>query len=1116
MMQTPGNERQYRGINRTICIGLGGTGRDILMRIRRLIVDRYGNLSNLPIVSFIHIDTDKAATQVTGIRTGSTYHGVDLSFKSAEKVSATMSADEVTMFVQGLERRSEYTRHGPYDHIGIWFPPQLLRNIKAVEEGAKGIRPVGRLAFFHNYQRIQAAIEAAEKRTSGHKSQLLKTGLIVEEGVNIFVVGSLCGGTGSGMFLDVAYSLRHLYSGQGSQIVGYLIISPELYGNTPSMNANTYAALKELNYYSTPSSKFEACYDIQNLVVVQEQRPAFDYAYLVSSQTNKDYKILSQGKLCNVIAHKIALDFSGELAPIVKGHRDNFLQPMIQPDKHPRPNVQRYLTFGLAAIYFPRDTIVQIALNHVSLALVKFWLNGEGQSPDPISLMEQFLIQYRWHTDLVKKDGITNKLAESVQENNKTFSNTINSWRNKLERLISDCQNREDRNTLRQQLPREFREQFRKIQPGETESSRGIWLTRLQQICPTITKELKTNIDDFLTRLLTPIESSFSIKSSRDWLDSLQHELNNYQRNLQEQITYFGGMKPLEYIERKWRDTEQFIDDIEHKPGIPLLNSKNSQIQGEVRTCLREVSDLIKHNFDLVVHQETIGIVSELQKHLQERATQVAAFSNLVETLQSTYEKQERDLRQLNFDEMSGEAIFDMEDIERCFQNMLPKDDFRRQLVLASDAITEPTGRGKSLVSFIDRERTTPSQLQKEIDIKVDSLFAPRSVNIVNSVIKRFMQKYPLYARSTRLAQIMQEAEPLLRLKLRDPYFSDDKRNGSKLVGFKDTDEQEVQQFKTLLKQDLGIDSNVFQPTQADDEILIVNEYAGFPLRLITILERMRNPYLREQNSATSFLHNDYRASFPDIIPPDAKIMEELEDIFYPCLAFELLVKNSDNHQLEFQYYDSLRDSYNTASLNPEWSQALEELANRKDMTEALQKLLDDEIAQIEKQPELWEDEYLPKLRQFVKQVDELPENHANFPYKDTVVGTSNSTDITAKEGIINRFRRQMDERFKVSSKRSFSSIQDTVKTPAITGEIVVDSPTNSSSVNSNDNGAKTPTITGEIVDSRVNSSPVNSNDNRAKRRLELKQLKQDLAEGFITEDEYEREKQKIIKQYPL
>lgn len=67
-------------------------------------------------------------------------------------------------------------------------------------------------------------------------------------------------------------------------------------------------------------------------------------------------------------------------------------------------------------------------------------------------------------------------------------------------------------------------------------------------------------------------------------------------------------------------------------------------------------------------------------------------------------------------------------------------------------------------------------------------------------------------------------------------------------------------------------------------------------------------------------------------------------------------------------------------------------------MTEALQQLLDDEIAGIERQPELWENNYLVKLRQFVKEVDEFPEDSANYPYKAAVVGTPTSTDPVAKE----------------------------------------------------------------------------------------------------------------------
>jgi hypothetical protein len=1084
MIDLSSNDRQFRGINRSICIGLGGTGRDVLMRMRRLIVDRYGDLNRLPIVSFVYVDTDKAASQVSGLRTGSTYHGVDISFRDAEKINATMSSPEVTNFVQELERRSAQDRQGPYDHIGIWFPPQLLKNIKAVEEGAKGIRPVGKLAFFHNYQRIQAAVDAAERRTRGHDANLLRSGLRVEPGLNIFIVGSLCGGTGSGMFLDVAYSLRKTYGDSGAQIVGYLVISPQVYGNTPNMSANTYAALKELNYYTTPSTKFEACYDIQNLTIVQEERPPFDYAYLVSHQTGGEYSILDQSKLCNVIAHKIALDFSGELAPVVKGMRDNFLQHLIQWDNHPRPNVQRYLTFGLAATYFPRDVIVQIALTRISLDLVEFWLNGQGQSADPQRLLEQFLIQSRWHADLNQREGLITRIAETVQEANKNFSTTINAWRSKLERAIDDCKSKDDRFGIRQQLAREFREQFRKVQPGETESTRGIWLTRIQQIRLQILEHLQQDINLFVTNLLTPREQNFSIRNARGWLDALQTDLSIESMKFQEKIANVGGMRRPESLERKWRDIEQVIEDIEKK--IVSLGKNN-----QLKKTVREVADLSRHNFELAVLQEALQITNDLQKYVQDLSTQLSAFNSLANNLKTSYEKTETELKQLNFDEMSGEAIFDSEDIDGCYNILLPQKEFRPQLVLVSEAIIEPSGQQESLFWLLKKDeafeanlqhRLTQDQLQKQIDLTVDSLFGSRSTTIVKSVIKRLMQKYSPLERATRLGQIMQEAEPLLRINQSDPYFHSTSAKGSKLVGFKDTDESEVKQFKAILNRDLGLPESVLKPTQAEDEILIVNEYAGFPLRLINTIEQMRNAYIREKNSVGAFLHNDYRQQFPDIVPPDAQTMEELEDLLYPSLALEIVRKSPETQQLEFAYYDRLRDSYNQAGLSHVWNQALEELVNRPDMTTTLRTSLDEIVDRILSQPDIWQNKYLPQLRQFITYVDTLPESDPNYPYKSAVVGIFGTGDLPDKEGAIGRFRRAIEEKLEKSPDKAIKS-PDRI-------------------------------LSAQLVVETINDT--NHSDNRSKRRTELHQLKQDLEDDLMTVEEFERLRQEIFAKYPL
>lgn len=68
------------------------------------------------------------------------------------------------------------------------FPTTSL----SIVEGAQGIRAVSRLAFFHNHRQIKTAIETAEQRTRGHESKLIQQGLVVENELSIFIVGSLC------------------------------------------------------------------------------------------------------------------------------------------------------------------------------------------------------------------------------------------------------------------------------------------------------------------------------------------------------------------------------------------------------------------------------------------------------------------------------------------------------------------------------------------------------------------------------------------------------------------------------------------------------------------------------------------------------------------------------------------------------------------------------------------------------------------------------------------------------------------------------------------------------------------------------------------------------------
>ena len=178
-----------------------------------------------------------------------------------------------------------------FSHLSQWLPPWL--DFHQVACGAGGIRPIGRLCYFYRRDRIEASIR--EALTSIRDSDLAlrhfkETGVQVniDAGIDIHLICSLCGGTGSGMFLDMAFDLRRWakeFTDKEVTVTGHLVL-PEAFRNRPvvmrSLEANCYAALQELDHYMNVESRqaWRVEYQPGNLQV-SEHLP-FDYCYLLS------------------------------------------------------------------------------------------------------------------------------------------------------------------------------------------------------------------------------------------------------------------------------------------------------------------------------------------------------------------------------------------------------------------------------------------------------------------------------------------------------------------------------------------------------------------------------------------------------------------------------------------------------------------------------------------------------------------------------------------------------------------------------------------------------------------------------------------------------------------
>src|SRR5439155_7560370 len=97
--------------------------------------------------------------------------------------------------------------------VESWLPPRALHRI-ARNPGPNGARALGRLALLDHYpaiaQRVRRALERAAAPEALQEAAR-RTGLPVRSGrPRVYVVAALGGGTGSGMFLDVAYLAQAL------------------------------------------------------------------------------------------------------------------------------------------------------------------------------------------------------------------------------------------------------------------------------------------------------------------------------------------------------------------------------------------------------------------------------------------------------------------------------------------------------------------------------------------------------------------------------------------------------------------------------------------------------------------------------------------------------------------------------------------------------------------------------------------------------------------------------------------------------------------------------------------------------------------------------------------
>jgi len=462
-MQNPREE--VRNINPTLLIGLGGTGREVLTRVRRDFVQKYDNIRNFPIVGYFLVDTDETSQHYTpGLKS---LLDQKIDFSQDEFYKATIT--NVSQFTQRLNL---------YPHIAEWLYPNLS-DIGDLKEGAGAIRPYGRLAFFVHQRNIRTNITNTLKSIRSPENISImaeKHNINCGNSVSAYIVCSIAGGTGSSMFLDMAFTLKDITKAEGMsiEIIGFLVM-PGLYGKD-SHAANGYAALKELEHHSRINN-FDVQYE-NNTNRKTIPVPPFDYCYLIHSENegNVPVDFNTREDMFELVSENIFLDFSNDdFAAHKRRIRVNFTDQLAK-DVYTIGNVnigsgmeeegwsRRYMSFGYTSISYPADRIISCCAYKLAAEVFNDWgklADSQGQIAggslaDYVYNAESsntgFFSDLGMYESLgaVGKHDLLNSITRKGTGN--TLFSDISSWANGLEKQVKDDNHLRDNMTVVQFL----------------------------------------------------------------------------------------------------------------------------------------------------------------------------------------------------------------------------------------------------------------------------------------------------------------------------------------------------------------------------------------------------------------------------------------------------------------------------------------------------------------------------------------------------------------------------------------------------------------------------------------------------------------------------------------
>lgn len=352
--------RTRRGASPTLIVGLGGTGVEVVGRLKkRLRLHYHGYEKPADMIKFLIIDTVAIGKQ----------HNQD-----AAQVFSEPEEEYVNLSVNFNAFAYLQQNYAKDRDLRDWWDNRYSVTPQYQEWGAKRVRQLGRLFLHHKHLQVESIIQQKVADACTLYEELVRGQNLAEVGSNfrVYLTTSSCGGTGSGIFLDVLYKIWRAVLAQGRiPEIRAFVFMPGVYEEearksslelVQAHRANAYAFLKETDYFLLPES------DINRFILDAKTRDPSQlvaippgglvkYCYLIDRQLGNLGNLDKPEDAYNLVGDAMYQMIVTPVGQDEEGVGLTNIDAIVDPTHLREGKRTAYSSLGLSRILFPRSTL---------------------------------------------------------------------------------------------------------------------------------------------------------------------------------------------------------------------------------------------------------------------------------------------------------------------------------------------------------------------------------------------------------------------------------------------------------------------------------------------------------------------------------------------------------------------------------------------------------------------------------------------------------------------------------------------------------------------------------------------------------------------------------------